>query len=301
MIAVMAFTAPAPVAWLSLGVPQILSMKLDGAGELRAVDPSLVLSAAPGAAPAQVAAMIAHLNVQFFVLGSVVPSGQQYSITASVYRRERPDSAIGLAVVEGAMDDLARMLEKLAREILAATGQLDAELRGVAARTPFAALKAYTQGQTLFMAGQYDSAVTAFDRAVTIDSSFAMAYYRLSAAEEWSFDFVPALQHARRAQVLGQRLGLQQERLISPWIAFLEGRFRSALRGYGGVLTSDPNNVEARYGLAEVLIHFNPVRGDSVNVAGPHFDEVLKAVPEFGEARFHALELSARANRDGPF
>ncbi len=137
--------------------------------------------------------------------------------------------------------------------------------------------------------------MVALTRAVAADSNFALAYYRLSVAAEWNFEFSSTRAYARRALELSRRLPLQQQPLISPWLAFLEGRYRDAENRYNTILTNHPDDVEARAFLAEVLVHFNPIRGIPADSAGPMFDRVLAELPEYSEARFHALEFAARA------
>jgi tetratricopeptide (TPR) repeat protein len=301
-IAILPFEAPQPVEWLRNGVQQLLTINLDGAGALRTEDP-YVLRRRIGARSARLssreAARLIPPDADFFLLGEVVPSGSQITITAFVYLREHPDSTLGPVQASGELNDLTSVAEELSRKILEKSGRLSSELRGVAARTTssYEALKAYMQGDDYFMRGQYDSADIAFERALAADSIFALAWYRRSAAAEWNFDFVEAKLYAQQAKHLSHRLPRKQELLVTPWDYFLNGRSDDAASLYSTVLANHPDDVEARYGLAEVLIHFNPMRGQPADSASPHFERVLHDLPEYGEARFHLLELAARSNQ----
>ena len=47
------------------------------------------------------------------------------------------------------------------------------------------ALKAYLQGEQFYRVAQWDSAQTHFERALSLDSTFALAYHRLAAVMRW--------------------------------------------------------------------------------------------------------------------
>jgi len=50
-----------------------------------------------------------------------------------------------------------------------------------------------------------------------------------------------------------------------------------------------------------VLIHFNPVRGESAEDSRQHLDRVLAISPFYGEARYHAMEFAARDGKGAVF
>ncbi|MGH7459645.1 MAG: BTAD domain-containing putative transcriptional regulator, partial [Longimicrobiales bacterium] len=307
-IAVLPASNPKSDPSLANDVVQLLSINLDGAGELRAIDPHRVLARIVAdraeISPEHGARLANGFAAQMFVLVRVIPAGNHVTITASLYETANPDKLPRRAQVDHQRDSLHVMVDKLSRELLGTSGLLPGgPLRSVAAVTTksYPALKLYFQGDEHFLASRYREAVDFFKQAVAQDSNFALAHYRLSAAEEWNFDFVAARASAVRAQRLGERLPLQQRRLIAPWVALLDGRYPDAESGYSNILSTDPHDIEALAGLAEVRVHFNPVRGLRADSALPMFDRVLDELPEFGEARFHALEFAARARNQARF
>ena len=193
------------------------------------------------------------------------------------------------------VNDIARML---------VVEQLDAPAdrltrTAAQANVPLPALKAYLQGEEEFRAARYERAAEAFEEAVREDSSFALAYYRLSMAEEWSFHFREARAAADKAVDLAQRLGPHDARLLTAWHQFVHGNPVMAEGRYHAALADQAFDVEALSGLGEVQMHYNHVRGRPVDDALPHLRKVLALAPDFGEARFHLMENAARkGNRE---
>jgi tetratricopeptide (TPR) repeat protein len=87
-------------------------------------------------------------------------------------------------------------------------------------------LKAYLEGERQFRLGQFDAAVEAFTRAVANDSTFALAYYRLSTAAEWLGDTRLAHSAADRAVQFGQRLPPPDRTLLQALLATRSGHAR---------------------------------------------------------------------------
>ncbi|MEX2280872.1 MAG: BTAD domain-containing putative transcriptional regulator, partial [Gemmatimonadota bacterium] len=304
-LAILPFTANESASQWRSSLAKVLANNLGGAGQLQTVDPyalsnRTVRRSTNQLTPDEAARIAKRHGAQFFVLGNILEAAGKYTLTATLYNTERPDSMPRRAQTTP-LADLFAAIDTLSRQLLIISGQPNASLRRTAATltSSFAAFKSYVTGDDYFLAGQYDSAVIALKAAVAQDSNFALAYYRLSAAAEWNFDFQDARVFSQRALSLAARLPAQQQVLVTAWDAFLGGRPEAAARSYNSILTRDPHNVEARAGLGEVLVHYNPVRGQRSDSAGPLFEGVLQQVPEYGEARFHVLELAAR-DRDLP-
>jgi hypothetical protein len=62
--------------------------------------------------------------------------------------------------------------------------------------TSLPALKAFLQGEQFFRRTQWDSAIGAYERAVALDSTLALAYARLSRAVGWRRDGVDSVSRA---------------------------------------------------------------------------------------------------------
>ncbi len=214
--------------YLGEGMVDVLSRKLDVAGELRSVDPRAVLALvsreggdAPG--PERGRAIARRLEADYFVLGSVVEASGQLQLDASLYNTEG-----GVEVVEataaGGAEDVFGLVDEVATQLLlrAGAGRGGPVARIAAVTTDsLSALKDYLHGERALRSGQYLEAAEAFQHAVAVDSSFALAWYRLSVAYEWLTRDNLVAQAAEQAFRHSGRLAERDRRLfeaaVSGW------------------------------------------------------------------------------------
>jgi tetratricopeptide (TPR) repeat protein len=145
------------------------------------------------------------------------------------------------------------------------------------------ALKVYLGAERELRAGEdhFDSAVAGFQRATTEDSSFALAYYRLAVAAGWAGRWSVVGPAAKRALGLGNRLGDRERRLLLAYDAFRRGAAEDGERQYRAILDDYPDDLEAEFELANLLYHYNPLRGRSRAEAQELFERVLTLDPAF--------------------
>ena len=300
MVAVLPFTVRAApeYAYLADGLASLLGTSLNGAGSWRSVDLHALLShpvAENGDVLSPIAAgrLAADLGARHYVLGSLVETGGVFRISAALY--ENGIETVQ-ASVEGREVEIPALVDALGRQLLAGglTGSGERLTRVASSTTAsLPALKAYLDGERDFRAARYRRAAESFASAITLDPTFALAHYRLSAASAWSFDFMTAHRAAAEALEHVDRLSAHDQELISAWHAFLEGDADRAERLYESIITRNPHDVEAWSGLGEVRAHYNGVRGRSLAEASAAFERVLRVAPDYGEARFHMLEQAA--------
>ncbi|HUF51155.1 MAG TPA: BTAD domain-containing putative transcriptional regulator [Longimicrobiales bacterium] len=296
------FTVYGPGTELSsIGLAHWVARNLDGAGDLRVVDMNVLLGAlsVPSDSLSLGAALKTAISLRsrYFILSSITDTGTQVRLDAALYDTADVSRATHIESLAGPHDSIPRLMNDLSARLLAAFGATEAEqLRHAAVRTTdsFEALKDYWGGESHFLAGRYDRAVSDFTRATTRDPEFALAHYRLSLAAEWNFEFLRARRAAVDAIAAADRLSDNELSLLLGWNSFLRGEHEKAETHYGSVLVRQPGNVEALYGQAEVWAHYNPIRGEPARNAEPAFRNVLALVPAYGEARFHALEFAVR-------
>jgi tetratricopeptide (TPR) repeat protein len=148
------------------------------------------------------------------------------------------------------------------------------------------ALKAYLDGERRLRAAslqpaRIDSAITMFQQAITEDSTFALAQYRMAVAAGWTNRPAMATAAAGRALALGDRLTERDRRLLTAYVDFRRGAANSAERQYRAVLHDYPDDLEAVFQLADVLYHYNPLRGRPRAEARELFTQVLDLDPGF--------------------
>ena len=253
--------------YLREGMIDLLSSALDGAGDLRTVDPRAVLAAplpdldASGGGDTDAYAVGAGLLVS----GTVIRAGDRIRVSASLHRTGHGKlgrveaQAAGEDGLFGVVDELARGLVTLLSQ---APGTYPAQL---AARTSgsWPALKAFLQGEHDFRLGRHTRAMAAFEQAVQLDAGFALAHYRLAGTRAAAAMLVPARQACRTANALSGSLAASAQRMLEAQDAWLHGRLALAEQRYGAVVAEHPDNVEAWYLLGDVLFHGNSCRGRS--------------------------------------
>jgi serine/threonine-protein kinase len=300
-----AYRGSAEYAYLGEGMVDLLSANLDGAGEIRTVDPHTVLALARQGGggtpePGQAGKLSARLRAGSFVLGDVVEAGGRLRISARLYgeRDEVPVSA----TVQGGPAQLFQLVDGLTSQLIAGrSGGPAADLARLAALTTdsLAALKAYLEAEGHFRAGRLDSSVQALDRAIRIDSSFALAHYRMATAAMWTNQRPRASEAADRALRLAHRLSDRDRRLIGALAATLRGHIPEAERTYRQIVTRYPNDLEANYQLGDLIFHRHVMLGPSWLEAREWFERVLSIDSGHQGALYHLGNIAARERKLG--
>ncbi len=302
-IAVLPFTVrgSGEFAYLGEGMVDLLSTKLDGAGNLRSADPRAVLSlvAQEGGAlpdPEQGRRIAGGLGAGLYVLGNVVEVQGRLHLDASLYDPDLGADAIAQASAEGDADRIFDLVDQLAAELLAGQAQgPHARVTRIAAVTTnsLPALKAYLQGEHEFRAGNFVPAAEAFQRATEADSTFALAWYRLAIVGDWLFRSELVESSAEQAVRHDSRLSEHDRRLLEASLAARRGDAAESERLYLGILGTYSDDVEAWFQLAETQFHFGPFYGRSVSESRDAFERVLAFEPNEVHALTHLIRIAA--------
>ena len=193
-------------------------------------------------------------------------------------------AVLSQASVSGDTTQLFELVDRLAGNLM--VGQrhgAGSRLLQTAATTTqsLPALKAYLDAEQHLRRGGFDSALAGFQTAVQLDSTFALAYYRLAVAAAWSRRNALIRPNTARAVQLADRLSARDQRLLASFAALAAGKPDEAEQGYRAVLQDYPDDLEAQWQLATVLNVYNPLRGRPIGESGPVFDGVVKLDPEF--------------------
>ena len=293
------------LTYLGDGIVTLLSSELDGVGSLRITDPRAVLGIAAQISnnppDAEQGRRVAErLGAGTYVIGDIVEGAGRIRIGASAYRPGQPAQLLARASVEGTTGQLFELVDGLAGRLLTALNPGPYEqLTRVAATTTgsLPALKAYLEGERLFRSGEFHDAARSFQRAVTEDTTFALAYYWLSVASWWADDSKAIDSAAARSVQFSGRLSERDRRLFQAWDAFLRGDAMEAERIYRQILALEPENVEAWLQLGEVLFHSGPRRGQPMAAARTPFERVLFFEPEHTSALLHLARIAASERR----
>jgi serine/threonine-protein kinase len=276
--------------FLAQGLVDLLSRNLDGTGGIRSVNGATVLAAAHeaggGVADLEEGRRLAQrLGAGLYVLGSVSAIGNQVRIDASLYDGAPAQPAlVSQASVSGDTTQLFDLVDRLAGDLMVRQrrGPGSRLLQTAAVTTQsLAALKAYLDAEQHLRRGEFDSAFAGFQSAVQLDSTFALAYYRLAVAAAWARREALIRPNTIRAVALGGRLGERDKRLLTSFAALAAGKPDEAERGYRDVLEDYPDDLEAQWQLASLLYFYNPLRGRPAAESRPVFDGIVKLDPEF--------------------
>jgi TolB-like protein len=283
-------------SYLAEGMVDLLSRDLDGAGDLRTVDAGTILTAAAqndrdGVLDVERGRTVARrVGAGLYVLGSVHAVGGRVRIQAALY--DGADASPGAetqATVEGDSARLFELVDRLSAQLMVKRGKGPvtrlAETAAITTRS-LVALKAYLDGERRLRAAslqpaRIDSAITMFQQAITEDSTFALAQYRMAVAAGWANRPAMATVAAGRALTLSDRLTERDRRLLTAYVHFRRGAANSAERQYRAILHDYPDDLEALFQLADVLYNYNPLRGRPRGEARELFTQVLDLDPGF--------------------
>ena len=290
--------------YLGDGMVELLSAKLDRAGELRAIDPRVIagLTLEDGALdPERGRAAAERLGAQHFVLGSILEVGGKVQIDAALYPLDgRPEPTVQTAA-SGDVTQAFGLVDELAIGLLAELGAESAiRSNRVAAVTTSSlpAFRAYLDGESAFQKGDFRSSVDDFRKAVDLDKEFALAWYRLSVALEWLG--TPQELHnqaAEQAYRNADRLTDRDRRLLEASRVWRQGNNREAKRLYSAIVQDYPDEMEGWYQLGEVLFHRNALYGGSITESRTAFERVLTYEPNHFASLVHLARIEAFQGR----
>jgi DNA-binding SARP family transcriptional activator/TolB-like protein len=284
-------------AYLAEGLADLLAANLHGAGELRAVDPRAFLPRLDGV-PHPIQPVLARREAAvdgagLFVLGSVTEAAGQLRITAALYDATSRSGSTTV-VTEGSVDDVIHLVDRVTMALLEGRGATPLAEAALRTTHSIEALKAFLRGEAALRRADVHGAIEHYRRATDVDSTFALAHYRLSsAAYRQGISRIPrpsataALRHAGR-------LAREDSLLVAAWHNHVIGSIPQAFGLYREALVTRPSHIEAAFQLGELLFHWGALIGAPAADAAPYFERVLDAEPVNVQAALHLARLAAR-------
>jgi len=186
--------ADSSLHYLREGMLDLLALRLSGTEVLRTVDPRTMLRAwqRAGGTPdgdidrAHSLGLTRELGAGGLLEGEVIGTASRLVLNATL---TDPAGVVkGRATIEGPPDSLPSLVDRLAAQLLVhAAGEADDRLASLTT-TSLPALRAYLDGMAAHRRGDYATARALFDRALTNDSTFALAALRRARAGMWLAD-----------------------------------------------------------------------------------------------------------------
>lgn len=306
LIVVLPFSVQGPedMAYLSESMVTILSTLFDGAGTVKTVDHASVLESIQQFEDGVIGPSIGQeLSRQFgaghFILGSIIKVGASNRITARLYTSEgKPgqEAVVAYPDEEGFIAAIDELASGLMRGML---DNPDQDLSSLAAGTTdsFEALRLYLNAEKMIRAGQYQEGLDEINRALSHDSTFALAWYLRAEAWGWIDPLSgKSAEDVHKAARYAADLNGRTRRILDGEIAFQSGYWRRAERIYNELLLDYPNDIEATGQLAEVYIHYSPFEDEQLR-ALELFNKVGQLTPGSRQFGMHEADLEAFKGR----
>jgi DNA-binding SARP family transcriptional activator/tetratricopeptide (TPR) repeat protein len=294
------------LGYLGEGVANLLASNIS-TGELQTVDPRALGAAVARDSGAtltltRAARFAAGFDAGLFVIGDVTESGGMLRVDATLHDRTGLAADVK-ARAEGSPKDLFALVDQLTRELMKSRAEAGpGDLYRSASLTTHSveALRAYVDGQQAMRSGQYEIATQAFRRAIGLDSSFALAYYGLGTATNWTGESTLSGWAAERAVTHGERLSGRDRRRVEAFAAYRRGEIGHADSLYASVVAESPTDVEALYHHADIKFHWGATFGTPLAETWPEWEQLVRLDPQNAGVLLHAARVAAsRRNRVG--
>lgn len=290
------------------GLVDVLAANLDGAGPLRTVPATVAVRHWEGRADRASALELGRrTGARLVLVGRVVGrGGDSVALVGTLLDIEGAHTLAELEVTdpEARLDRLAdavtvRLLNELSR-----SRPIGAVRRAMFGTTSLPALKAYLIGEQHFRRSEWDSAIASYQRAISLDSTFALPYYRAGIVLGWQTASGDSLSqvYLRRAAAHNRGLPPRDSLLVlaeSLGTAVDEGYVANPLywsqlrRLYDVVREATrrfPRDPEVWYEYGEVQYHYPDMATRRAMIDA--FDRALRLDSAYAPAYIHAIELA---------
>ena len=300
MLAVLPFHTSGPgVQFLSEGMMDLLATNLRGVGGINTVDPRVVLrewgSTRGGDDLTRALAVGRDLDAGSVVLGSAVSTGGRVRVAADLYAID--GQRLGRAQVDGPADSVLAVVDRLSLALLRDVWRSKEPLPNLRLASlttdSIDALRSYLQGERYYRRLDWDSALTAYTRAVETDSTFALAHLRRAQVFGWTGGYGDDEAHEAIAAGVrfGKRLPPRDRRLIAGYQIFDQGKV-AAIDSLRAFVADYPEDVEGWFLLGEAMFHLRASRPSAPDSVAAVFDSVLRRDSTLFPALIHPIDLA---------
>nr|MDQ3081378.1 serine/threonine protein kinase [Gemmatimonadota bacterium] len=181
------------LSYLREGMLDLLAAKLTGEGGPRAADPRSVLSAwrrvarsdGEDLSEAETVRLAATLGAGQVILGGIVGTPSRIVVNATVLEVPSGKAIRQEVTVQGPADSLASLVDQLAVKLLSLQAGENQQHLAELASASLPAIRAYLEGKAAYRQARYAASVDYFQRALAVDSTFALAAIGLFKAAKW--------------------------------------------------------------------------------------------------------------------
>ncbi|HUL49594.1 MAG TPA: serine/threonine-protein kinase, partial [Gemmatimonadales bacterium] len=292
------------------GLVDVLSRGLDGAGPLRTVSPTLVIRRWRGRSDqASAEALGRETGAQTVIYGTLLSAGpDSVRVTATILDVARGASLAELELRDGA-DRMDRVADSLVVQVLRELDRTRAI--GLVRGAPLGsrslpALKAFLAGEQFLRRSQWDSTIAYDQRALALDSGFALAWSHAGLAAGWAHSAYDTLSvtYLLRAGALNHGLApresliVQAESLQATLFGYEEqlgpktwGYARRLIATLTEAVRRYPTDPELWYMLGDADFHDGLLAGVGREQALAAFDRSIALDSAFTPSYVHSIQL----------
>lgn len=218
--------------------------------------------------------------------------GEGLEAEISLATTARPDEVLARATASVGRFDLETLALRLVNELSGQNGQAVVSDESVTpmSTTP-AAILPFFQGELHAEAGRRTAARDAFRQAVTLDSTLAMAYFRLAVLDQSLGHRTEALISSDRAVALSTRMTPAEQQRLDAWRVYETGFVEHSLPLYESLAVSRGPDRDTWFTLAEIRFHWGPQLGVTRAAADSAFSMLLALAPGDADALLHRIRL----------
>ena len=312
-IAIAPFDVPGGGPELALwreGLVDVLSRSLDGAGPLRSASPTLIVRRWSGHADAGSAQALGRATgAGTVVFGDLVQSGPDSVRLRATVLNVADAASLGDIELREASDRMDQLVDSLTVRVLRELGRTRAIglVRSSSLGSPsLPALKAFLQGEQFLRRSDWDSALAYHQRAIGLDSSFALAWSHAGMAAGWQHAAQDSLSrtYKLRAGALNHGLApreslIVQAESIAAVVYAGPAQIGGAWWTYGRrlIATLDdavrryPNDPELWYMLGDARFHAGYLARVPLRASLEAFDRSIALDSAFTPSYVHAVPL----------
>jgi serine/threonine protein kinase/tetratricopeptide (TPR) repeat protein len=272
------------VEWLRDGSVSMLGLNLSQWNDLTVVDHERLhdllaqhgLKVGDDIGLAMARRLAREAGVWTVVLGDYTPAGDSLHLVARVY-----DVASGKRVDVARADDrsgpdVRPLFDQLAAKLLDLSGAPNEIRIGLARSTTnsLEAFRGYLRGVEQLNRWDLVGAERDFQRAIAMDTTFGLAYYKLALTRGWMIGTEDSVSDRLmlRATTYSANLPARERMVINAYRAFIGDQYEEARSLYNQLIARDKGDADAWYGLGEAWFHDTA----GVNEA-PFWTESLRA------------------------
>ena len=277
------------LAYLSQGLVDVLSLKLEATGSLNTITPGALMSHIeeryPGGRDSeevdpdllgvkQALEIADHFVADYVIIGEAASAHDGIRLTASLYNSHltRP---VGVAEAMSADEaGLIGAIDELVGELIdRVTGTTNLRIPSIStlATSSMPALRSYLEGLSAERRLKTNESDQLMRRALAADSTFALPYFHM-AMHRGHFGGEAEL---KRALLLGGDLPPRQRMHMEAYKTFIEGKAPEAEKLYRRIVASYADDIDAWYYLGQVLVRYNAFYGRPIDEAREVFQRVV--------------------------